>query len=70
MLMTKKDIENRADVELLINSFYDKVKPDPVIGSGHVRDNTIDGQSDAGADKLSHRAYGRLCAFELQFVNK
>ena len=30
--MTKKDIENRADVELLINSFYDKVKPDPVIG--------------------------------------
>jgi hemoglobin len=32
MLMIKKDIENRDDVELLINSFYDKVKPDPVIG--------------------------------------
>lgn len=28
----KKDIENRADIELLINGFYDKVKSDPVIG--------------------------------------
>ncbi|HVX28621.1 MAG TPA: group III truncated hemoglobin [Parafilimonas sp.] len=28
----KTDIENRADVELLINSFYDKVKEDDVIG--------------------------------------
>ena len=32
MLKIKKDIENRADIELLIDSFYDKVKPDPVIG--------------------------------------
>jgi|SRR5882672_2270634 len=28
----KHDIENRQDVELLINSFYDKVKQDDVIG--------------------------------------
>jgi hemoglobin len=28
----KKDIENRADVELLINSFYEKVKLDNLIG--------------------------------------
>lgn len=28
----KKDIENRTDVELLVNQFYDKVKIDPVIG--------------------------------------
>ncbi len=28
----KKDIENRADIELLINSFYDKVRADDVIG--------------------------------------
>ncbi len=28
----KTDIENRADVELLINSFYDRVKQDDVIG--------------------------------------
>jgi hemoglobin len=28
----KKDIENRNDIELLVNSFYDKVKADPVIG--------------------------------------
>ena len=27
-----KDIENRADIELLINSFYDKVRADDVIG--------------------------------------
>jgi len=27
-----KDISNRRDIELLINSFYEKVKPDPVIG--------------------------------------
>ena len=32
MVKIKKDIENRADIELLIDSFYDKVKPDPVIG--------------------------------------
>lgn len=29
---TKKDIENRKDIELLITRFYDKVKTDPVIG--------------------------------------
>ena len=28
----KKDIESKADIELLVNSFYDKVKVDPVIG--------------------------------------
>jgi hemoglobin len=28
----KKDIENIADIELLINTFYDKVKSDKVIG--------------------------------------
>ena len=28
----KTDIENRKDIQLLINSFYDKVKTDPVIG--------------------------------------
>lgn len=28
----KSDIENRKDIELLMNSFYEKVKPDPVIG--------------------------------------
>ena len=28
----KRDIESRADIELLVNSFYEKVKSDPVIG--------------------------------------
>jgi len=28
----KKDIEDRNDIELLINSFYDKVKQDAIIG--------------------------------------
>ncbi|MDX1940419.1 MAG: group III truncated hemoglobin [Saprospiraceae bacterium] len=28
----KTDIRNRQDIELLINSFYDKVKKDPTIG--------------------------------------
>ena len=28
----KRDIESRADIELLVNTFYEKVKPDPVIG--------------------------------------
>ena len=28
----KTDIENRKDIQLLINSFYDKVKADAVIG--------------------------------------
>jgi hemoglobin len=28
----KKDIETEADIELLVNSFYDKVKENPVIG--------------------------------------
>ena len=28
----KKDIENRKDIEILINSFYDKVRRDEVIG--------------------------------------
>lgn len=28
----KKEIENRDDVILLVDTFYDKVKPDPVIG--------------------------------------
>lgn len=32
MVQQKKDIENRTDIELLINRFYEKVKPDPVIG--------------------------------------
>src|ERR1044072_367960 len=31
-IIPKHDITNRADVELLINSFYSKVKTDPVIG--------------------------------------
>lgn len=30
--MGKSDIRNREDIELLVNSFYDKVKQDPVIG--------------------------------------
>jgi len=29
----KKDIESRADIELLVKSFYEKVKIDPVIGN-------------------------------------
>jgi len=28
----KKDIETRNDIEQLVNTFYDKVKTDPVIG--------------------------------------
>ncbi|BAV06126.1 hemoglobin [Filimonas lacunae] len=28
----KKDIENSADIQLLVNTFYDKVKEDPNIG--------------------------------------
>ena len=28
----KKDIRTRADIELLVTTFYDKVKVDPVIG--------------------------------------
>jgi hemoglobin len=28
----KRDIEDRADIGLLVTSFYDKVKADPVIG--------------------------------------
>ncbi len=28
----KKDIENREDIILLVNTFYDKVKPDETIG--------------------------------------
>lgn len=28
----KRDIETRADIELLVKSFYEKVKADPVIG--------------------------------------
>jgi len=28
----KKDIENRQDIQLLVNSFYEKVKQDPEIG--------------------------------------
>ena len=28
----KKDIENRKDIQLLVNSFYEKVKADPMIG--------------------------------------
>lgn len=28
----KKDITTRADIELLVNGFYNKVKQDPVIG--------------------------------------
>jgi hemoglobin len=28
----KTDIENRKDIQLLVNRFYDKVKADPVIG--------------------------------------
>ena len=32
MLPMQKDIETRADIELLIRSFYEKVRRDPVIG--------------------------------------
>ena len=28
----KKDIQNRADIELLVNSFYDKIKQDRQLG--------------------------------------
>lgn len=28
----KKDIEDKADIQLLVDSFYEKVKADPVIG--------------------------------------
>ncbi|HWB27548.1 MAG TPA: group III truncated hemoglobin [Chitinophagaceae bacterium] len=28
----KKDIENKADIEALVNSFYDKVKLDGILG--------------------------------------
>jgi hemoglobin len=30
--MVKKDLESRKDIELLVNSFYDKVREDEVIG--------------------------------------
>ena len=30
--MQKQDIQNRGDLELLVNRFYDKVKVDPLIG--------------------------------------
>ena len=30
--MTKKDIENREDVILLVNSFYEEVRTNPVLG--------------------------------------
>jgi len=30
--MMKRDIETRGDIELLVKTFYDKVKIDPVIG--------------------------------------
>lgn len=29
---TKKDIQNREDIMLLVNAFYEKIKSDPVIG--------------------------------------
>ena len=29
----KKDIESKADIELLVDAFYEKVKTDPVIGA-------------------------------------
>ena len=32
LIKEKHDIANRADIELLVNSFYDKVKTDPTIG--------------------------------------
>ncbi len=28
----KRDIENRADIEILVNHFYEKIKTDPIIG--------------------------------------
>ena len=28
----KRDIENRADIETLVNHFYEKIKTDPIIG--------------------------------------
>ncbi len=31
-MIVLKDIENRKDIEILINSFYDKVKEDKIIG--------------------------------------
>lgn len=30
--MTKKDLSTRADVELLVNSFYDKVRANEILG--------------------------------------
>jgi hemoglobin len=32
MVMKKKDIDTRADIELLVRRFYEKVVADPVIG--------------------------------------
>jgi hemoglobin len=32
MFLMRNDIKSRADIELLINNFYEKVKTDPVIG--------------------------------------
>lgn len=32
MNATKKDIENRDDIEFFVNSFYDKVKDDDMLG--------------------------------------
>ena len=29
---TKRDIKTRADIEIMVRAFYDKVKPDPLIG--------------------------------------
>ena len=31
-VIMKKDIESRADIEILVRSFYDKVIPDPLLG--------------------------------------
>lgn len=38
----KKDIKNRADIELLINSFYDRVKTNAQIGHFFTTDKSID----------------------------
>lgn len=38
----KKDIENRSDIEQLVNTFYEKVKRDEVIGDFFTRVTVID----------------------------
>lgn len=45
-----KDIETRKDIELLVNSFYDKVKVDPTIG--HIFNEVVNVDWDEHLPKM------------------